>query len=134
MADATTSAGRAPRGETIEERIDRTRSQHTCIQRFDHFMYCFTPVNQLRRYYHDATTTTARRCWRSGATARAVKLEQLGGGGRRDPRARVAASVRGEHVWSDLPEYNDAAALRRALLASGTLAWSCRPGAGGSVT
>ena len=113
MADATTSAdaAAAPRGETIEERIDRTRSQHTCIQRFDHFMYCFTPVNQLRRYYHDATYDYCPALLEKWRNCLRVKLSSQEEGAAILER-EWRASVRGEHVWQFKPEYNDEA-LRR---------------------
>ena len=113
MADATTSAdaAAAPRGETIEERIDRTRSQHTCIQRFDHFMYCFTPVNQLRRYYHDATYDYCPALLEKWRNCLRVKLSSQEEGAAILER-EWRASVRGEHVWQFKPEYDDEA-LRR---------------------
>ena len=113
MADATTSAdaAAAPRGETIEERIDRTRSQHTCIQRFDHFMYCFTPVNQLRRYYHDATYDYCPALLEKWRNCLRVKLSSQEEGAAILER-EWRASVRGEHVWQFKPAYDDEAMRR----------------------
>ena len=111
MADATSAADAAPRGETIEERIDRTRSQHTCIQRFDHFMYCFTPVNQLRRYYHDATYDYCPALLEKWRNCLRVKLSSQEEGAAILER-EWRASVRGEHVWQFKPDYDDEA-LRR---------------------
>ena len=116
MADATTSAdaAAAPRGETIEERIDRTRSQHTCIQRFDHFMYCFTPVNQLRRYYHDATYDYCPALLEKWRNCLRVKLSSQEEGAAILER-EWRASVRGEHVWQFKPEYDEEALRRYGL-------------------
>lgn len=105
--ESDTMAGESDAPEqplTLDERVARGRSQHTCLRRLDELMFCLTPTNQFAKYYNEGTYDYCPARFRAWQLCLKTKLSK-------PERAQElqlnewAKAVPGTHLWAFRPAY-----------------------------
>merc|ERR1712086_251842 len=102
------------RNLTLDERVLRGKSEHTCLKRLDELMYCLTPTNQFAKYYSEGTYDycPARfTAWHVCLKTKLSKPERA----QEIQQEEWARTVPRTHLWAFRPEYEAEAYERYGL-------------------